>query len=175
MRLPFQFKVYRFACIASLLVMAAILLNLVWIITEKGVRMDFQLGLFLIGFFFFINYKNAMAGLHLHTQLAGLQAILPKQRRNLKLYWALQLLLQLYVGMQMMGSLSRLFYRFKTGLIGNYTLATILSDILGTLYFLTATVCLILLWPFVRYVRLQYIEAQKNKRNNSEHVLTGFE
>lgn len=116
-----------------------------------------------------------MAGLHLHSQLAGRQTIPPKQRRNLKLYWVLQLLLQLYVGMQMMGSLSRLFFRFKTGLIGNYTSATILSDILGFLYFLTATICLILLWPFVRYVRQQYHASQQAKRNNSEHILTNFE
>lgn len=46
MRLPFQFKVYRFACIASLLAMAGILLNIVWLITEKGVRPEFQLGFF---------------------------------------------------------------------------------------------------------------------------------
>lgn len=143
MLLPYRFKVYRYACIVSLLLMGGTLLNVAWMLTAKGAYFQFQAGIFLIGIFFFINYKNAMAGLSLHNQLADRQPIPSKQRRSLKIYWVLQLLVQLFIGMQLIGSLSRLLLRFKLGLMGNYPTAALLSDFLGLLNFLTATVCLI--------------------------------
>jgi hypothetical protein len=175
MRIPFAFKLHRIISIASLLVMAAMLLNIAWLLINYGLNRGYETGILVVAAFFFINYKNAQTGLYLHRQLATFQPVPPRKRRNLKIYWGLQVLLQVYVAMQLMRSLPRTYYLLKAGLLHSYPFWALLSDILGLLHFVAAVICLGLFWPNLFYARQHYHLFQQSQRPQSTDILKGFE
>jgi hypothetical protein len=173
MQIPTALKIYRAACLTLLLGMGAALLVLIWLLSKDSVSID--VSLLLGAAFFFIHFKNAQLGLTLFTKLGQQLPIRRKLRTKLKIYWVLQLVLQGLMAFQIWNTFLLLLNIFKLGFLDSYPAFALLSDLLGLLIFVAATVCLVLLWPSVRFVRQQYHAAQQAKRSNSGHILTNFE
>jgi hypothetical protein len=175
MHIPPAFKLHRIASIVSLLIIAVMLANMAWLLTQNGLGNQFVRGILIVTAFFFIQYKNAQTGLYLHGQLITRQPIPPRKRRILIIYWVLQVLLQIYVAIRLMVSLPRTYRILQAGLLDGYPFWALLSDILGLLHFIVAVTCLGLFWPNLFYARQHYHLYQQGQRSTSADVLEGFE
>jgi hypothetical protein len=175
MQIPYRFRLYRTACIINLLSMGCMLLFMIWLLTSKNGRFNSG-GQLLVLAFFIINYKNDKAGLELFTQARRGKPVPKTQRSSIKIFWVLQIIMQIVIGFELVGTVKRYLLLIGTEGSPNWlNLPGLISDFLGFVCFLWALTTLVLVWPFVKFVRRRYIDINRLGKPGNPFLLAAFE